>query len=81
MKSVWRAFIALNGIALVVYFINSITGGNYMFLSRKPLNPSLIDLLGPYPWYLLSLEVAALGIFSLLYLPFAIIEEKKRRAS
>ncbi|WP_078545199.1 YwaF family protein [Litchfieldia alkalitelluris] len=81
MKSVWRAFIGLNCIALVVFFINKITGGNYMFLSRKPLNPSLIDLLGPYPWYLLSLQVAAFGIFCLLYLPFAIIEEKKRRAS
>ncbi|MBD8068916.1 TIGR02206 family membrane protein [Bacillus sp. PS06] len=78
MKSVWKAFGALNVLAVFVFIVNKWTGGNYMFLSRKPTNPSLIDLLGPYPWYLLSLEVAALGIFCLIYLPFAFVEEKKR---
>ncbi|MFC4321025.1 YwaF family protein [Litchfieldia salsa] len=78
MRSVWKAFVTLNILAVGVFFVNEMTGGNYMFLSRKPTNPSLIDLLGPYPWYLLSLEVAALGIFCLLYLPFSVVEEKRR---
>lgn len=70
IKSVWKAFVALNILAFVVFFINKVTGGNYMFLARKPSNPSLIDLLGPYPWYILSLEVVAFAIFFILYLPF-----------
>jgi hypothetical integral membrane protein (TIGR02206 family) len=78
MKSVWKAFAALNMLAGIVFIVNKVTGGNYMFLSRKPTTPSLIDLLGPYPWYLLSLEVAAFGIFCLIYLPFSFVEEKKR---
>ncbi|MFD1781056.1 TIGR02206 family membrane protein [Fredinandcohnia salidurans] len=70
IKSIWKAFAALNVIAIVVFFINKATGGNYMFLARKPINPSLIDILGPYPWYILSLEIVALFMFIILYLPF-----------
>ncbi|MFT4415104.1 TIGR02206 family membrane protein [Fredinandcohnia humi] len=76
LKSVWKAFVALNVIAVIVYFVNKLTGGNYMFLAHKPYNPSLIDFLGPYPWYILSLEVVALIIFFLLYLPF-LVERKE----
>lgn len=75
IKSVWKAFAVLNLIALLVFFINKATGGNYMFLARKPTNPSLIDLLGPYPWYILSLEIIALIMFFILYLPF--VRKKK----
>ncbi|MFS0865215.1 TIGR02206 family membrane protein [Fredinandcohnia sp. 179-A 10B2 NHS] len=70
ITSVWKAFAALNVIAVIVYFANKVTGGNYMFLARKPSNPSLIDLLGPYPWYILSLEIVALVMFFILYIPF-----------
>ncbi|WP_324255014.1 TIGR02206 family membrane protein [Bacillus sp. REN16] len=70
LKSIWKAFAGLNSIALVVFFINKATGGNYMFLAHKPMNPSLIDLLGPYPWYILSLEIVALIMFFILFLPF-----------
>lgn len=75
-KSVWKAFAALNVVAVIVYFVNKATGGNYMFLARKPSNPSLIDLLGPYPWYIISLEIVALVMFLILYLPF--IFKRKR---
>jgi hypothetical integral membrane protein (TIGR02206 family) len=74
-KSVWKAFVALNILALLVFFVNRFTGGNYMFLAQKPTNASLIDFLGPYPWYILSLELVVLFIFFLLYLPFFIREK------
>lgn len=44
---------------------------NYGFLCRKPENPSLLDHLGPWPWYVGSLGLVALVIFSVLDLPFA----------
>jgi hypothetical integral membrane protein (TIGR02206 family) len=52
--------------------VNRLTGGNYLFLSRKPEGGSLLDLLGPWPWYILSLEAVALLLFTILYLPFVI---------
>jgi len=74
--SVLRAFISLNAIAVVVYFIDRVTGANYMFLAHKPYNLSPIDYLGPYPWYLLSLEFVAFFVFLLLYLPFFLYNKR-----
>jgi hypothetical integral membrane protein (TIGR02206 family) len=70
-RSVWVAFLFLNGCSFVAFWVNRLTGGNYMFLAQKPENASLIDYLGPYPYYILSLEALALGLFWILWLPFA----------
>ncbi|SEF66414.1 TIGR02206 family membrane protein [Paenibacillus sp. UNC499MF] len=71
-KSVFLTMGYLNVLLVGVGTVNLLTGGNYMFLARKPESTSLLDYLGPYPWYLLSLEAAAFVIFLLMYLPFAL---------
>lgn len=78
-KSIGCAMLFLNVLLVIVGGINYITGGNYMFLARKPETASLLDVLGPYPWYLLSLEAVALGMFIVLYLPFPIAGRLCRR--
>jgi hypothetical integral membrane protein (TIGR02206 family) len=69
-KSVIRTFLITNAYAAFIIPINKLTGGNYLFLSWKPRG-SMLDLLGPWPWYILSLEAVALTLFILMYLPFA----------
>ncbi|MBU9713393.1 TIGR02206 family membrane protein [Bacillus tamaricis] len=69
-QSAAKSFLILNGVALLVFWINQAIGSNYMFLARKPAGPSILDFLGPYPWYILSLEAIVIGMFILLYLPF-----------
>ena len=71
-KSLIKSFITLNGIALIVYIINHIISANYMFLTEKPQGGSLLDFLGPYPYYLISLEGVTFIIFLILFLPFFI---------
>jgi len=68
---VWGTLGFLNILLVIVYAVNRATGGNYMFVARKPETASLLDALGPYPWYLLSLEAVAVVLFLLMYLPFA----------
>jgi hypothetical integral membrane protein (TIGR02206 family) len=68
--SLIRAFLGLNILAIVVFIINKLLGANYMFLIHKPINPSIIDLLGPYPWYIVSLELISFILFIILYIPF-----------
>lgn len=49
---------------------NHLWGSNFAFASRPPDNPSLIDHLGPWPWYLVAMQAIALVFFGLLTLPF-----------
>lgn len=67
--AVWRAFGMLLGYASLVGAFNAISRANYMYLCRKPANPSLLDMLGPWPVYLLGAAAAGLGLFWLLWLP------------
>ena len=50
--------------------------GNYMFLREPPEDGSLLDLMGPWPWYIASAAALALVLFWLLDRPF----DGRRRA-
>ncbi|MCM3091607.1 MULTISPECIES: YwaF family protein [unclassified Cytobacillus] len=73
----FQSFVFLNLCASAAFFANKLTGGNYMFLSQKPENNTLLDYLGPYPYYIITLEITALFLFSLLLLPFKMIGKNK----
>ncbi|MEJ8547959.1 TIGR02206 family membrane protein [Brevibacillus borstelensis] len=81
IRSYWKALAVLNLLLPIVLIANRMTGGNYMFVSQKPANPSLLDYLGPYPWYILSLEGVAALLFFLLYLPFYAQTKTERNPS
>ncbi|WP_321476085.1 TIGR02206 family membrane protein [uncultured Paludibaculum sp.] len=68
--AMWRGFLVLNAWAAFVGTFNAIFHTNYMFLCHKPVSASALDAMGPWPWYLLGGEVAALVLFGLLSLPF-----------
>ena len=56
--------------AALTAVINILLRTNYAFLCQKPPSPSLMDVLGPWPWYIGSLIAVATVIFILLDLPF-----------
>jgi hypothetical integral membrane protein (TIGR02206 family) len=80
-KGIGFAFLFLNGCAFIAFWVNRLTGGNYMFLAQQPENASLIDYLGPYPYYIFSLEGLALGLFWLLWIPFAKKQNVQKQTS
>ena len=53
-----------------VGMIDAVTGANYMFLRRPPGNWTLLRLLGPWPWYVLSAVGVAAVLVTLLDIPF-----------
>ncbi len=50
--------------------INFSLGTNFGFVNRPPENPSLLDHLGPWPLYLIPMQLLALTFFLILALPF-----------
>lgn len=65
----WRAFLALNGVAVVAGAVNAAVGTNFLYLSAKPRDPTPFDWFGPWPHYILVLEGVSLSVFFLLDLP------------
>jgi hypothetical integral membrane protein (TIGR02206 family) len=72
LKSLWKTFLVTNAYMLIIAPINLLLDGNYLFICRPPDTPSLIDYLGPWPWYILSLEIVGLLFFFVFYAPFGI---------
>jgi hypothetical integral membrane protein (TIGR02206 family) len=58
--AVWQAYAITAAFAAVAAVATLATGGNYMFLRRKPVEGSLLDLMGPWPVYIAA--GAALGL-------------------
>lgn len=65
-----RAALATVGLAVIAGAADLLTGGDYMYLARPPVSPTLLSLLGPWPWYLAGATVVALILIALLELPF-----------
>jgi hypothetical integral membrane protein (TIGR02206 family) len=64
--AVWRVYALTAAFAALAAIGTVLTGGNYMFLRRKPAHGSLLDAMGPWPWYIVA--AAALGLVMFLAL-------------
>jgi hypothetical integral membrane protein (TIGR02206 family) len=69
-RDFWNAILAGNVYLLVTGIINYLIGSNYFYKSHNPQSPTLLDFLGPWPWYLLAVEGLAVIFFLLAGLPF-----------
>jgi hypothetical integral membrane protein (TIGR02206 family) len=66
----WRVFLAGNVYAAAILLFDLRYGTNYLYLREKPAAGSLLDLFGPWPWYVLAGDAVALVVLWLLHLPF-----------
>jgi hypothetical integral membrane protein (TIGR02206 family) len=79
-QSLLRVAVWGNVYMAAIGVVNWALGSNYLFIAHKPETASLMDVLGPWPWYILSLELIALGMCLLLYLPFAFRDRQTKTA-
>ena len=70
--AVLRVLVLTLTLAAVDAGANVVTGGNYMYLRHTPGVASLLDLMGPWPWYIGAAAGLAVVLFFCLDLPFAI---------
>lgn len=65
-----RAFLWTQAYAAVAVAVDLAWRRNYLYLCRKPSEPSILDWMGPWPWYILAADALAFGLFYLLMLPW-----------
>jgi len=74
MRPDWRDFRFAVVVTLVwatfTFTFNSIAGTNYGFLNRKPSTASLLDVLGPWPWYIVTAATLVLILWALMTWPW-----------
>lgn len=75
-KGIFKTFIWLNIYLLAIVPINWLLDANYFYLMQKPINPSILDLFGPWPVYILICELLAMGFFAVAYIPIMLINRR-----
>ncbi len=68
--AVWRVYAITVGYTAAVGLFDWVTGSNYMYLRAIPRHLSLLSVLGPWPWYLVSAAALALVLLLILDAPF-----------
>ena len=69
-KSVLRVVFWTNIYMGFIFIINSSIGSNYLMINGKPSTFSLLNLLPPWPYYILFMELIGMATILILYLPF-----------
>ncbi|WKG01485.1 TIGR02206 family membrane protein [Mycolicibacterium sp. HK-90] len=74
MRPDWRSYrlvvVVTAAWALGTMAFNAIAGTNYGFLNAKPATASLLDLMGPWPVYVLVASALVAGVWALMTWPW-----------
>ena len=78
----WRTYrlsVAITfGWAASVFTLNLLLGTNYGFLNRKPPSTTALDLLGPWPWYVVAEIAIVCAVWALATWPWVRSRTRRR---
>lgn len=78
----YRLVVAVTGVwAVVTMAFNALAGTNYGFLNAKPSTVSLLDLMGPWPVYVLVASALVAGVWALMTWPWVRRSRRPVRAT
>jgi uncharacterized membrane protein YwaF len=75
--------VGINVFLVIAAIVNYLLDANYFWICGKPPSASILDYLGPWPYYVFFAEFVALANFVAAYIPWWIIDavDKKELAS
>jgi hypothetical integral membrane protein (TIGR02206 family) len=78
-KDIYRSWFGMNVLAAILFPVNVLLGSNYVYLNGKPPGKTFYDLLGPWPYYLITLEVIIPLLFWGIYILFHTLSFSKKK--
>jgi hypothetical integral membrane protein (TIGR02206 family) len=78
-KSIPRVLAASLVYLISALVVNHVFRTNFGYLSAKPQKPSLLDLMGPWPVYIVEMAVLGAVLVLILYSPFYLADALKDR--
>jgi hypothetical integral membrane protein (TIGR02206 family) len=66
--------------AAFVGLLDAITGADYLYLRAKPASATLLDLMGPWPWYIGWAALIGVALFLILDAPFRVLGRSRPTA-
>jgi len=72
LRSVGITLLFLGIYTLIMAGLNMVLDANYLFLREKPEGASVLDFMGPWPYYLIWLIGLAIVLCLVCYLPFSL---------
>ncbi|MUM16708.1 TIGR02206 family membrane protein [Mycobacterium sp. CBMA271] len=74
IRPTWRSYRMAAAVtvswAVLTMAFNAAVGSNYGFLNKKPSTASLLDLMGPWPWYVVSATALVLTVWAFMTWPW-----------
>jgi len=75
LKDMWNLFWITNLVLIIMHGINFVFSSNYFYTMQKPPVATLLDYMGPWPWYLLSGQAVAFLLMGIAYIPFLFMKK------
>ena len=81
----WRGYRRAAGWTTVwlvgVLCLNGLLGSNYGYVNRKPAEATVLDVLGPWPWYVVVEMAIVLVGWALITVPWTGVPRRRRSAA
>jgi hypothetical integral membrane protein (TIGR02206 family) len=71
---IWVAGLTI-AYAAFVGLLDLVTGADYMYLRAKPASATLLDVMGPWPWYIVIAAAVGVALFIILDAPFRLLRQ------
>lgn len=78
-KAVVTSYLILNVIAVPIFFLNLWLNTNFFFLANPSETETLLSFFGSGIMYYISLEIAAVVVFIITYIPMEILQRRENK--
>ncbi len=76
-KAIWTGLILLNIIAIPIFILNHLLDTNFFYLANPTESQTILSFFGTGIMYYINLEIAALIVFFITYLPMGMIMKRE----